>query len=117
LEYINKVKRRAYNYDPDTPSPVDYKTLTDRTRTLEDSDPLANDPLLYERWAELFGEMRWWEDVRRLRLGPSEAAYYQYVSGPTNKKTTLSCPYTHYAMPIMQNEMELNANMVQTPGY
>jgi hypothetical protein len=119
LEYVNKAHRRAYNYPPDSPSPVDYKTLSDRTKTIEDSDPLANDPLLYERWAELFGEMRWWEDVKRLQLGKKEAAYYQYVSGTGDKKTPLDCPDWHYAMPIMQLEFESNKNpgFVQTPGY
>lgn len=31
LEYVNKVHRRAYGYDPDQPSPVDYASLQDRT--------------------------------------------------------------------------------------
>ena len=48
---------------------------------------LANNPLLYERWAEMFGEMRWWEDVRRLRIGQQEAEYYKTVSGPCRDNT------------------------------
>lgn len=27
LEYVNKVHRRAYGYDPDSTSPVDYQSL------------------------------------------------------------------------------------------
>jgi hypothetical protein len=119
LEYVNKVHRRAYSYPPDAPSPVDYRSLTDRTKTVDPADPLANDPLLYERWAELFGEMRWWEDVRRLRMGPSESAYYVNVHGPGDRLTPITWRDAHYAMPVPTVEMEFNANagMIQTPGY
>ncbi len=119
LEYVNKVKRRAYNYPPDAPSPVDYTSLTDRTNAVDPADHLANDPLLYERWAEFFGEMRWWEDVRRLRLGKKEADYYKTVSGPGAAKTNIVWKDTNYAMPIPTSEFESNPNpaMCQTPGY
>ena len=119
LEYVNKVHRRAYNYPPDSPSPVDYTSLTDRTRTLDPTDPLANDPILYERWAEMFGEMRWWEDVRRLRMGKQEADYYKTVSGPGSAKTKILWSDRNYAMPIPTSEFEANPNpdMCQTPGY
>ena len=52
LEYINKVHRRAYSFSPDSPSPVDYKSLDDRTKTAGENDHLAHDVLKYERWAE-----------------------------------------------------------------
>lgn len=118
LEYINKVKRRAYNYDSDTASPIDYKSLTDRTKA-PTGDHLANNPLLYERWAEMFGEMRWWEDVRRLNIGQQEADFYQTVSGPGSAKTKITWRDTHYAMPVPVLEFETNTHpgMVQTPGY
>lgn len=118
LEYVNKVHRRAYNRDPDSPSDIDYASLTDRTKADAD-DHLANNPLLYERWAEMFGEMRWWEDVRRLRLGKQEAEYYKTVSGPGAAKTNIVWKETNYAMPIPTSEFESNPNpdMVQTPGY
>ena len=80
LEYVNKVHRRAYGYDPDQASPVDYASLQDRTKTVDPEDHLADNLLLYERWAELFGEMRWWEDVRRISSG---------------KKRTMPCRYLH----------------------
>lgn len=119
LEYVNKVHRRAYGYDPDQPSPVDYGSLHDRTRTADPSDHLANNPLLYERWAEMFGEMRWWEDVRRLRIGKEEADYYKTVSGPGAAKSNIIWKDTNYAMPIPTTEFESNpsSGMVQTPGY
>ena len=119
LEYVNKVHRRAYGYDPDSTSPVDYQSLTDRTKTADEDDHLANNPPLYERWAEMFGEMRWWEDVRRLRIGQKEADYYKTVSGPGAAKTQIVWKETNYAMPIPTSEFESNpsSGMVQTPGY
>lgn len=118
LEYVNKVHRRAYGYSPDSPSAVDYQSLTDRTKTASD-DHLANDPVLYELWAETFGEMRWWEYVRHFRLGPKEAAWYRTVSGPGAAKTNIVWQDRNYAMPIPTKEFESNPNpdMVQTPGY
>ena len=113
LEYINKVHRRAYGYAPDGAAPVDYLSLTDRTRTLESTDPLANDPLKYERWAELFAEGQWWFDIRRWRIGPSEAEYYKTTShGPITWKGDCS-----YVQPIPQLELERNHNMRQSEGY
>ena len=113
LEYINKVHRRAYGYAPDGAAPVDYLSLNDRTRALESTDPLANDPLKYERWAELFAEGQWWFDIRRWRIGPSEAEYYKTTShGPITWKGDCS-----YVQPIPQLELERNHNMRQSEGY
>lgn len=113
LEYVNKVHRRAYGYAPDGASPVDYSSLSDRTKTLDPSDPLANDPLRYERWAELFAEGQWWFDIRRYRNGDSEAAYYKETShGPITWKGECS-----YVQPIPQLELERNHNMKQSAGY
>ena len=119
LEYINKVKRRAYGYPVDSPSPIDYKSLTDRTKTVDPADHLANNPLLYERWIETFGEMNWWEHVRRLRLGEQEAKFYKTVCGPGLGVTNIVWNDRTYAMPIPSLELEGNPHpgMVQTPGY
>lgn len=114
LEYINKVKRRAYGFAPNSPSAIDYASLTARTKTSLD-DHLANNPLLYERWAEFFGETRWWEDVRRLRLGNAESAFYSTVAAGRK----IVWRDEHYAMPIPALEFETNTNagMKQNPGY
>jgi hypothetical protein len=112
LEYINKVRRRAYDYPIDSPSPADYKTLTDRTLA-RNGDHLANDPLKYERWAELFAEGQWWYDVRRWKIGSKEAAYYQKT-----RVAAIEWSDTYsYTQPIPQQEMDRNENIVQTPGY
>lgn len=110
LEYINKVKRRAYSYPVDAASSVDYKSLADATKA---SDAvLKNDPLKYERWAELFGEGSWWFDVRRWQIGDQEAAYYQKVRGGT-----IQWAPTDYAQPIPISEITSNSKEKQNPGY
>jgi hypothetical protein len=113
LEYINKVHRRAYGYSPEEPSPYDYKSLGDRTRTADESDHLSHDVLKYERWAELFEEGQWWWDVRRWQIGPAEAAYYKETRhGNITWKGDES-----YVQPIPQLELERNENIQQSAGY
>lgn len=114
LEYLNKVKRRAYGFDINSPSPVDYKSLTDKTVAI--SDPvLGSNPMYYERWAELFNEGHWWFDVCRWRIGKSEAAYYGTainVQGPFQWDDGKS-----YVWPIPINEINSNSKIKQNPGY
>lgn len=114
LEYLNKVKRRAYGYDTNSPSPVDYISLTDKTVAI--SDPvLGSNPMYYERWAELFNEGHWWFDVCRWRIGKSEAAYYGTainVQGPFQWDDGKS-----YVWPIPINEINSNSKIKQNPGY
>lgn len=110
LEYINKVHRRAYDQPVDAPSAFDYGSLTAATKA---SDPaLSNDPLKYEKWAELFGEGVWWFDVSRWKMGESEAAYYQKVT-----TGNLTWDAKKYVLPIPLNEMNNNTLMVQNNGY
>ncbi len=113
LEYINKVHRRAYGYEPDSPCPYDYVSLSDRTRTYDEDDHLANDVLKYERWAELFAEGQWWWDVRRWEIGPEEAAFFKETRhGDITWKGDES-----YVQPIPQLELERNENIQQSTGY
>lgn len=111
LEYINKVKRRAYNLPVNTPSIQDYTSLTAPTKA---NDPvLSNNPLRYERWAELFGEGQWWFDVCRWGIGASEAAYYQrMIVGDIQWSDAKS-----YKLPIPQNEINNNTAVTQSTGY
>jgi hypothetical protein len=109
LMYVNKVHARAYGDDPS----YNYTSLNDRTKAYFDTDPLANDVIRYERWAELFAEGQWWFDVRRYRIGPSEADYYKSTRhGAITWKGDCS-----YVQPIPQLEIERNANMEQSDGY
>jgi hypothetical protein len=113
LEYLNKVRRRAYSYPVDGPSPVDYQSLTDKT-TANDAN-LTNSPLRYERWAELFAEGHWWFDVCRWRIGAAEAEFYGNTL-PTGGKIEWS-EQRSYAWPIPTSEVSTNAKIIQNPGY
>lgn len=113
LEYINKVHRRAYGFSPDSPSPYDYASLNDRTKTADENDHLAYDVLKYERWAELFAEGQWWWDVRRWQIGPAEAEFFKETRhGNITWKGDES-----YVQPIPQLELERNENIQQSSGY
>lgn len=79
LEYVNKVHRRAYNRDPDSPSDIDYASLTDRTKADAD-DHLANNPLLYVSWGR---------NVRRDAAGGKTCA----VCASANRKPNTTRPY------------------------
>lgn len=108
LTYVNKVHARAYGSDS-----YNYSSLNDRTKAYFDNDPLANDVIKYERWAELFAEGQWWFDVRRYRLGNAEADYYKETRhGKITWKGDCS-----YVQPIPQLELERNGNMKQSTGY
>jgi hypothetical protein len=114
LEYINKVHRRAYNLPVNTPSPAtDYASVT--AKTVATDAVLGNNPLYYERWAELFNEGSWWFDVCRWQIGKSEAAYYGTavnLNGPIQWDDAKS-----YVWPIPQSEINSNAKIVQSAGY
>jgi hypothetical protein len=127
LTYINLVNTRAYggstahNYGSvNAPTPVDPSDVT-----------LANNPLRYERYVELFGEGGWYFDVCRWGVGTKEANYYVYgtsdydpsiSSGPvtsliptSNWATTNSKAY-HF--PIPNAEMQSNPSIQrQNNGY
>jgi len=117
LEYLNRVKRRAYNMPITTPSVIDYKSLTDATPAANPVYPdpvLGHNPLYYERWAELFNEGTWWFDVCRWKLGDSEAAYYKSAIGvpPLTFDDSKS-----YVWPIPLSEINSNSKTKQNPGY
>lgn len=114
LEYINKVKRRAYDYPINTVSPVDYASLSDQTSAIDDPI-LGINPLYYERFAELFNEGHWWYDVCRWKIGSSEAAYYETamnLNGSIQWDNSKS-----YTWPIPLNEINSNSKIIQNPGY
>ena len=117
LEYLNRVKRRAYGFPINAPSPVDYASLTAATSAI--GDPvLGNNPLYYERFAELFNEGGWWFDVCRWRIGKSEATYY----GSALNVHTAGLAWDDaksYCWPIPLQEINSNALIAghNNPGY
>ena len=91
-----------------------YVSLTDKTSAINDP-VLGNNPLYYERFAELFNEGHWWYDVCRWRIGSSEAAYYGTalnLTGPINWQDSKS-----YVWPIPLTELNSNSKIKQNPGY
>ena len=118
LEYLNKVKRRAYSLDINNPSAIDYKSLTDQTSAAVAGDPvLGSNPLYYERWAELFAEGNWWFDVCRWHLGKSEDDFY--VTTRTLQGASFTWDDKAYAWPIPLTEINSNPKVAnqQNPGY
>ena len=115
LEYINKVHRRAYDQPINSPSPFDYASLNDATKATDAN--LGNNPLRYERYAELFAEGHWWFDVCRWRIGAGEAAFYGNLL-PNNHPSAWSDGRS-YSFPIPLQEIGANQQIAgqQNPGY
>lgn len=115
LEFVNRVHRRAYGYDPSVASPVDYASLNSPTCAARNNpaDALANDVIKYERWAEMFAEGQWWFDVRRWELLENEMKVYK-----TTRYGTLVYQERAYAQPIPLTEIErYNGGLVQNYNY
>lgn len=116
LEYVNKVHRRAYGFDANTVSTVDYQSLTAETMAAKNNpqDLLANDPIKYERWAELFAEGQWWYDIRRWKILENEMNVYKETRyGKLSYQGERA-----YAQPIPQSEIEAyNGTLQQNYNY
>lgn len=113
LEYINKVHRRAYSND----ASYDYTSLTAPTEADPTDVDLANNPLAYERFVELFAEGHWWFDVCRWRIGQNEATYFGNLL-PNNIPSQWDDGKS-YSFPIPLSELNANSAMAgqQNPGY
>lgn len=105
-EYVNKVIRRAYGYNPDIPQPeVDYSGL---------SGNQLRDTIREERFLELFAEGHRWYDIVRWRIVEEEVLKYndfRVTQGPIifNEKD--------YYYPVPLQEVDNNINMVPSTGY
>lgn len=105
-EYMNKVRRRAYGYDPDTPVPeVDYTGLTGIQ---------LRDSIREERFRELFAEGHRWYDITRWGIVEEEVTKYN------DFRVTQGEILYHdkdYYYPIPLQEVDNNNNMVPSTGY
>ncbi len=135
LEYINKVHRRAYNQPINAVSVYDYASLSAATKAAPSDKNLANNPLAYERWSELFLEGHWWFDVCRwgnsvnstnTDFGKNEADYYSVFSmesqDPANPIESSKIRWSSYSycFPIPGGEWDVNTAMQKqrnNPGY
>lgn len=102
-EYMNKVRRRAYGLDPDTPTPaVDYNVTGTQLR----------DSIREERFRELFAEGHRWYDIVRWNIVGEELVKYPRV----RSGTVIYNPIDHY-LPIPQDELDINPNIQPSTGY
>ncbi len=105
LEFVNKVRRRAYGKDHNTPdSEVDLAGLAGTE---------LRDAIREERFLELFGEGQRWFDVVRWGIAKEEAD--KYVRGRAGL-IVFDEPKDNY-LPIPLNELEKNPNMTPSTGY
>ncbi|MDF1547063.1 MAG: RagB/SusD family nutrient uptake outer membrane protein [Bacteroidales bacterium] len=112
LEYINKVHRRAYGYDPNTASVVDYSSLSDATKAPSTDVVCFNNPLRYERWAELQGESCWWFDIKRWRMAQEESNYYVFTTADGTKRPIVWND-RYYSWPIPESEIASSNGLVE----
>ena len=103
-EYMNKVRRRAYGLNPDTPDPsVDYTGL---------GGTQLRDSIREERFRELFAEGHRWYDIVRWGIVEEELEKYPSVrSGPV-----IFNPIDLY-LPVPLQEIETNPSMQPSTGY
>lgn len=103
VEALNKVHRRAYGYDPNAPSPVDF--------VISDYDEESFvDLVIQERGYEFIFEGKRWFDLKR--TGKADEILL------ANRGITIAP--THYLWPIPVNEMNFNDALNasdQNPGY
>jgi len=105
-EYMNKVRRRAYGYDPDVPVPVvDYTEL---------SGTQLRDSIREERFRELFAEGHRWFDIVRWRIVEEEVLKYNVYQ--VTQGVILYQPNDYY-YPVPLAEVDNNPNMIPSTGY
>ena len=105
-EYMNKVRRRAYGFPPDTPEPtVDYTGL---------SGTELRDSIREERFRELFAEGHRWFDI--VRWGIVEEEVLKYNEYRVTQGEILFHPWDYY-YPVPLAEVDNNSNMTPSTGY
>jgi starch-binding outer membrane protein, SusD/RagB family len=106
IEYMNKVRRRAYGFDPDVAeASVDYAGL---------SNIQTRDSIREERFLELFAEGHRWFDIVRWKIVKEEVEKYN------TKNVTQGEIVFHekdYYYPIPLEEVDTNGGMVPSTGY
>lgn len=105
-EYMNKVRRRAYGFNPDIPVPaVDYEGL---------AGTQLRDSIREERFRELFAEGHRWFDIVRWKIVEEEILKYNDFR--VTQGEILYQPKDYY-YPVPLAEVDNNKNMVPSTGY
>ncbi|MCM5663882.1 RagB/SusD family nutrient uptake outer membrane protein [Galbibacter mesophilus] len=103
-EYANKVRRRAYGGNPNTPNPsVDFAGI---------GGTQLRDSIREERFRELFAEGHRWFDLQRWGIVQQELAKY----GTTQNGPIIFDAKDTY-LPIPQRELDANTALEQSTGY
>lgn len=104
-EYMNKVRRRAYGFNPHNPeATVDYSLTGIQLR----------DSIREERFRELFAEGHRWYDIVRWKIVQEEVEKYNVM-----RVTQGEIIYNEkdYYYPIPLQEVDTNENMEPSTGY
>lgn len=105
-EYMNKIRRRALGFSPDTPEPtVDYSGLTGNQ---------LRDSIREERFRELFAEGHRWFDIVRWEIVEEEVLKYNEKN--VTQGIIIYHPWDYY-YPVPLSEVDNNVNMVPSTGY
>ncbi|HTJ48747.1 MAG TPA: RagB/SusD family nutrient uptake outer membrane protein [Cyclobacteriaceae bacterium] len=105
LEYTNKVRRRAYGFDSNTPTPSDFASL---------SGTQLRDSIREERFRELFAEGHRWYDIVRWKIVKEEVEKYNVLNvtqGPILYRDRI------YYYPVPLQEVDNNKNVVPSTDY
>ncbi|HYF71044.1 MAG TPA: RagB/SusD family nutrient uptake outer membrane protein [Ohtaekwangia sp.] len=104
-EYMNKVRRRAYGFDPHNPeATVDYNLTGIQLR----------DSIREERFRELFAEGHRWYDIVRWKIVQEEVEKYN-VKRVTQGEIIYNDKDYYYPIPLQ--EVDTNENMDPSTGY
>lgn len=104
-EYMNKVRRRAYDFPPNTPEPtVDYSLAGIQLR----------DSIREERFRELFAEGHRWYDLVRWGIVEQEVKKYNEYR-VTQGEIIYNDKDYYYPVPLQ--EIDNNPNMEPSSGY
>jgi tetratricopeptide (TPR) repeat protein len=105
-EYMNKIRRRAYGFNSNTPEPsVDYVGLAGNQ---------LRDSIREERFRELFGEGHRWYDIVRWKIVQEEVEKYN-VKRVTGGEIIFNEKDYYYPIPLQ--EVDNNSKMTPSTGY
>lgn len=106
IEYVNKVRRRAYGFAANTPEPtVDFSGLVGTQ---------LRDAIREERFRELFGEGHRWYDIVRWKIVQEEVEKYN-VKRVTGGVIIFNDKDYYYPIPLQ--EIDNNTKMTPSTGY
>jgi hypothetical protein len=104
-EYMNKVRRRAYGFSPDSPQEtVDYNVVGIQLR----------DSIREERFRELFAEGHRWYDIVRWKIVEEEVKKYN-VMRVTQGEIIYNDKDYYYPVPLA--EVDNNTSIIPSTGY